>query len=187
MKIGILGGAFNPPHTGHLVIAQDILDAFKLDKVLFIPTNTSPHKEVGGVSGQARLEMTKLATSGNEAFEVLGLEIERGGTSFTIDTIGELKKRYPEDEFYLIIGSDLANEFSSWKNYEDVKKEVKVVVANRKEFPLDKRSSHLVVDIRQIELSSSQIRELVKNRSSVKGLVKKEVAEYIQEHNLYKS
>ena len=186
MKIGILGGAFNPPHTGHLIIAQDILDALKLDKVFFIPTNTSPHKETDDVSGQARLEMTKLATSGNEAFQVLDLEIERGGTSFTIDTIRELAKRYPEDEFYLIIGSDLANGFSLWKSYEDIKKEVKVVVANRKEYPLNKKSSYVVVDIRQIELSSSQIRELVKNESSIKGLAKKEVAEYIQEHNLYR-
>ena len=187
MKIGILGGAFNPPHTGHLIIAQDILDALKLDKVFFIPANISPHKENNDVDGQIRLEMVKLATSDNAAFEVLSLEIERGGISFTIDTVRELKKRYPGDEFYLIIGSDLANKFSSWKNYEDIKKEVVVVVANRKEYPLEKRSPHLAVDIRQIELSSSQIRELVKNRSSIKGLAKKEVANYIQEHNLYKS
>ena len=185
MKIGILGGAFNPPHTGHLIIAQDILDALGLDKVFFIPVNTSPHKKNNSVDGRMRLEMVKLATSGNEAFRVLDLEIERGGTSFTIDTVRELKKRYPEDEFYLIIGSDLANEFSSWKNYEDIKKEVEVVVANRKEYPLDKKSAYSAVDIRQIELSSSQIRELVKKKSSIKGLVKEEVAEYIQEHNLY--
>ena len=185
MKIGILGGAFNPPHIGHLIIAQDILDTLKLDKVFFVPTNLSPHKESNGVSGQVRLDMVKLATSGNEAFQVLDLEIERSGTSFTIDTIRELKKRHPEDDFYLIIGSDLANGFSSWKNYEDINKEVKVIVANRKEYPLDKKSSYLVVDIRQIELSSSQIRELVKNKSSIKGLVKEKVAEYIQEHKLY--
>ena len=187
MKIGILGGAFNPPHIGHLIIAQDILDVLKLDKVFFIPANSSPHKKNNAVDGQLRLEMVKLATAGNEAFEVLDVEIERGGTSFTIDTVRELAKKYPEDEFYLIIGSDLANEFSSWKNYQDIKKEVKVVVANRKEYPLDKKSAHLVVDIRQIELSSSQIRELVKNESSIRGLVKREVADYIREHDLYKS
>jgi len=187
MKIGILGGAFNPPHTGHLIIAQDILDALKLDKVFFIPVSTSPHKKSNGVDGQLRLEMVNLATSDNQAFEVLDLEIERGGVSFTIDTIRELARSYPEDDFYLIIGSDLANEFSSWKNYEDIKKEVKVVVANRKEYPLDKKSAYLVVDIRQIELSSSQIRKLVKNDSSIRGLVKREVADYIREHDLYKS
>ena len=71
IKIGILGGAFNPPHNGHLIIAGDILDALKLDKVFFIPTNTSPHKETDDVSGQARLDITKLLTSGNEAFQVL--------------------------------------------------------------------------------------------------------------------
>jgi len=83
--------------------------------------------------------MTELATSDNQSFQVLSLEIERSGTSFTIDTIRELKKRYPQDDFYLIIGSDLANGFSSWKSHEDIEKEVKVVVANRKEYPLDKK------------------------------------------------
>ena len=87
MKIGILGGAFNPPHIGHFIIAQDILDALKLDKVFFVPTNLSPHKGSNGVSGQVRLDMVELAISGNEAFQVLDLEITRGGTSFTIDTI----------------------------------------------------------------------------------------------------
>ena len=187
MKIGILGGAFNPPHVGHLTIAQDILDSLELDKVFFVPTNTSLHKNNNGVNGQIRLEMVKLAISGNEAFEVLDLEIERGGTSFTIDTVRELKKKYFQDELYLIIGSDLANEFSSWKDYEDIIKEVKIVVANRKEYPLNKRTPYLAVDIRQIELSSSQIRRLVKKQSSIKGLVKEAVESYIQEYNLYKS
>jgi len=88
---------------------------------------------------------------------------------------------------YLIIGSDLANEFSSWKDYEDIIKEVKIVVANRKEYPLNKRTPYLAVDIRQIELSSSQIRRLVKKQSSIKGLVKEAVESYIQKYNLYKS
>ncbi len=187
MRIGILGGAFNPPHNGHLVIAQDILDALKLDKIFFIPTNISPHKEDGGITGEMRLEMVKLEISDNDAFEVLDLEIRRGGTSFTIDTVRELKKRYPEDELYLIVGSDLANAFSSWKDSQKLKQELKIIVANRKEYPLGDEDSYLIVDIRQVELSSSQIRELIKNKSSIKGLVKETVANYIQKHNLYKS
>ena len=187
MKIGILGGAFDPPHNGHLVIAQDTLDAFKLDKIFFIPTNISPHKENGGITGEMRLEMVKLAISGNDAFEVMDLEIRRGGTSFTIDTVRELKKRYPEDEFYLIVGSDLANAFSSWKDSQELKGELKIIVANRKEYPLKDKNLYLVVDIRQVEVSSSGVRKLLKEGRSIECLAEKNVVDYIQKHNLYKS
>jgi len=186
MRIGILGGAFNPPHNGHLVIAQDILDAFKLGKIFFIPTNISPHKENGGITGEMRLEMVKLAISDNDAFEVLDLEIRRGGTSFTIDTVRELKKRYPEDEFYLIVGSDLANAFSSWKDSQELKQELKIIVANRKEYPLKDKNPYLVVDIRQVEVSSSGVRKLLKEGRSIECLAGKNVVDYIQKHNLYK-
>ena len=209
MKIGILGGAFNPPHIGHLILAQEILETLGLDKVFFIPANISPHKQVSNVDAESRLEMTILATTGNKNFEVLDLEVKRGGTSFTIDTIRELKKSYPDDEFYLIIGSDLAETFSTWKNYQDLKKEVKIAVANRKEYPFLSQpqpeagqlqaeeagrplaekgeDSYLVVDIRQIGVSSSQIRELVKNKRSIRYLVKEKVADYMQQHNLFKN
>lgn len=186
MKIGILGGTFNPPHAGHIIIAEDISNALKLDKVFFIPTNLSPHKENDNIGGQIRLDMVRLAISGNPSFEALSLEIERGGVSFTIDTVRELKRRYPEDEFYLIVGSDLANQFSSWKDYRDIEKEVKIVVANRREYPLDKKNLYSKVEIRQIKLSSSQIRELVRSGSSLKGLVEESVADYIEKHSLYK-
>ena len=194
MKIGILGGAFNPPHIGHLILAQEILETLGLDKVFFIPTNISPHKQVSNADAESRLEMLRLATSGNKNFEVLDLEIKRGGTSFTIDTVRELKKNYSRDEFYLIIGSDLADTLSTWKNYQDLKKEVKIAVANRKEYPFGDLSlaekdkdSYLAVNIRQIEISSSQIREMVKNKRSIKYLVSENVEDYIQQHNLFQS
>ncbi len=186
MKIGVLGGAFNPPHIGHLTLAQDILEILSLDKVFFIPTNISPHKEALEVDVKLRLEMAKLATSGNKKFEVLDLETKRGGVSFTIDTIRELKKRFPKDDFYLIIGSDLAKTFSTWKNYQDLKKEVKIIVAKRREYPLDGNEFYHTVNIRQVETSSSQIRELIKNGCSIRHLVTENVAKYIQQHNLYK-
>lgn len=187
MKIGILGGAFNPPHIGHLILAQDILEALGLDKIFFIPTNVSPHKEPSEIDPRRRLEMVRLAISDNKNFEALDLEIKRKGVSFTIDTIKELKRIYPDDDFYLIVGSDLARKFSTWKNYEELKKEVKIVVANRKEYLLEGIDSYLMVDIRQINLSSSQIRELVKNKRNIRHLVKEKVADYIQQHNLYKN
>jgi len=185
MKIGILGGAFNPPHIGHLGLAKDIFEKLKLDKVFFIPTNISPHKEGDGPSASDRLQMIKLAVADNENFEVLDLEIKRGGASYTVDTVNELKNNYPGDEFYLIIGSDLANDFSSWKDFENLKKIAKIVVAHRQNYPLKREDGFILLDITQIDLSSSHIRELIKEKESIERLVTKEVLDYIEQHKLY--
>ncbi len=185
MKIGILGGTFNPPHVGHLVLAQEFVENFGLDKIFFIPTNVSPHKEIESVNVADRLEMIKLAVAGNNCFEVLDLEIKRKGVSYTIDTIKELKKKYQGQEFYLIIGSDLANDFSNWKDYEEIKKIVKVVVACRKSFPLKEKDDFILSDVTQIEVSSSKIRSLIRDGHDVKYFVNKEVLYYIKEHGFY--
>jgi nicotinate-nucleotide adenylyltransferase len=187
MKIGILGGAFNPPHIGHLVLATQILERVKLDKVFFIPTNISPHKESENVSADDRLKMVQLAVSDNKAFKVLDLEIKRGGVSYTIDTIKELKSKYPGDEFYLIIGSDLANNFSSWKDSKELDRIAKIVVAQRDNYPLKIENDFIVVNITQIDLSSSQIRELIKKEKPIDKLVPAKVLDYIKKHKLYKN
>jgi len=185
-KIGILGGTFNPVHIGHLVIAEGVLRGLGLDKVFFIPTNISPHKENGMVSPEHRLQMIKLALAGNESFEVLDIEIKRGGVSYTIDTVQELKKRYPDDELYLIVGSDLANSFSSWKDSGELQKMAKVVVAKRDNHPLKEKDSFIIVKIVQVDISSSALRDMLKKGRSIKGLVKDGVVSYIEKHNLYK-
>ncbi|MFH1504701.1 MAG: nicotinate-nucleotide adenylyltransferase [Candidatus Omnitrophota bacterium] len=184
-SIGILGGTFNPPHIGHLVIAQDILEALELDRVFFIPTNISPHKETGNAGAAQRLEMTRLTIAENENFKVLDLEIKRGGTSYTVDTVRKLKDNYPNDELYLIVGSDLANTFSSWKDIQELKKLAKIVAAQRKNYPLKEKDSFLIVNIRQVDISSSRIRDLVKKGKSIRGFVKQGVVEYINQHRLY--
>ena len=186
MKIGILGGAFNPPHIGHLILANEIFEKLKLDKVFFIPTNISPHKEGDGPSASDRLQMTKLAVADSKNFEVLNLEIKRGGTSYTIDTVNELKNKYPGDELYLIIGSDLANDFSTWKDFESLRKISKIVVGHRQSYPLAREDDFIILDITQIDLSSSHIRELIRENKSIDELVTKEVLEYINQYNLYR-
>jgi nicotinate-nucleotide adenylyltransferase len=118
MRIGILGGTFNPPHLGHLILAEEVREKLNLDKIFFIPTNIPPHKSTESVSSWHRFNMVKLAIKSNPYFEVLDLEIKRGGVSFTIDTIKELKSKFPRDEFYLIVGSDLASTFSTWKDFD---------------------------------------------------------------------
>lgn len=185
MKIGILGGTFNPVHLGHLILAQEMQSQLKLDKVIFIPTNIAAHKEEIKVSAKDRLAMLKLAVSDNPFFEVSDLEIKRGGVSYTIDTVETLKKDYPEDKLFLIIGSDLAKDFSTWKQPEILKKEITIVVAQRKEYFFDQNKWFLALPVTQVAISSSLIRELIKKNISIKYLVPEAVLQYIKENNLY--
>ena len=186
MKIGILGGTFNPPHLGHLILAQEVAQKAGLDKVLFIPTNIPPHKQSHNVSAQDRLEMVELLIAKDKRFEVCDTEITRGGISYTIDTVQELKQKYPKDEFYLIVGSDLANDFSGWRYFDELKKEIEIIVAKRRDYPLEKKGNYWVVGILQMGISSSYIRSLIKRRFGIKYLVTDKVARYIEKHKLYR-
>jgi len=186
MKIGILGGTFNPPHVGHLILAQEVAQKLSLDKIFFIPTNIPPHKESHNVKGSDRLNMVKLAVKEDSRFEVLDLEIKRGGVSYTIDTVRELKNKFKRAEFYLIVGSDLANDFPTWKYFENLKKAVKIVVAKRRAYPLETKNRFIIAQIVQMGISSSYIRGLIKKGFSVKYLVIDSVAKYIERHKLYK-
>lgn len=187
MKIGILGGTFNPPHIGHLILAQEVYQKLGLDKILFIPTNLPPHKESHNVSALDRLAMVKIALGGDRRFEVLDLEIKRGGVSYTIDTVRELKRRYLKAEFYLIVGSDLANDLPTWKYFRELKKAVKIVVAKRRAYPLKKRDRFIILNIVQMGIASSYIRGLIKRRLPIKYLVTEGVAQYISKHKLYQA
>ena len=186
MKIGILGGTFNPPHIGHIVLAKEIYEKLELDKILLIPTNIPPHKEDEGVSADIRLNMIKLAAKGQKAFEVTDIELKRGGISYTIDTVNKLKEVYSKDELYLIVGSDLANDFSSWKDFDQLSNLVKIVVAQRDKAPLKRKNNFIVVNITQIDTCSSDIRELIKEGKSIKGLVDNDVVDYIEKYGLYR-
>jgi len=187
MRIGILGGTFNPPHIGHIVLAKEIARKLCLDRVFFIPTNIPPHKDNDFIDSLARLDMVKLTTAKDQKFEVLDIEIKRGGISFTVDTVKQLKSMYPEDDFFLIVGSDLANNFSSWKDFCVLKTLVNIVVAQRKVMPLEDKNSFTIVDIPQVDISSSKIRKFVKEDISIQDMVEEPVAEYIKKHNLYKA
>ncbi len=187
MKIGILGGTFNPPHIGHIVLAKEIYEKLKLDKVLLIPTNIPPHKESEGAEADLRLKMLELSAKETPAFEVLDIELKRGGVSYTIDTVKELKKIYPQDELYLIVGSDLANGFSSWKDFDQLRKLVKIVVAQRDNAPLKDTEDFISVDITQIDTCSSDIRKLIEEGGSIKDLINNNVADYIEKNNLYRN
>jgi len=185
-KIGILGGTFNPPHIGHLVLAKEAYEKLGLDKIFFIPTNIPPHKESQNVKARDRLNMVKLIAKLDPHFEALDIEIKRGGVSYTIDTVKELKEKFKYEEFFLIVGSDLANDFESWKYFDKLRKLVKIVVAKRKSFPLKNKDNFIILKVTQIDVSSSYIRNLIKKGFSIKFLVPDPVIDYIEKHNLYK-
>jgi len=191
MKIGVFGGTFNPPHTGHLIVAECVREAIGLGKVLFIPSSISPHKQdLNIIEGGHRLEMLKCAVQDNPYFEVSDIELQRGGVSYTVDTLRQLKKAYLPDSLHLIIGMDNVVDFPSWKEYEEIKNLACVVVIARPGFDAEKSvplpgDGTTLCEIPLIDISSRDIRARVKTRKSIRYRVPAAVESYIRAHQLY--
>ncbi|MFC1530617.1 nicotinate-nicotinamide nucleotide adenylyltransferase, partial [Gemmatimonadota bacterium] len=121
MRLGVYGGAFDPPHAGHLIIAEGVLEACELDRILFIPYTTGPHRPAGpAASPDHRLEMLRLCLAGHPAFEPDDREIRRGGTSYMIDTLRSLLDDQPGAELHLIVGSDQLKIFRDWREWRTI-------------------------------------------------------------------
>ena len=123
MKIGIYGGAFNPPHLGHITAARAVFELLKLDKLLVIPTGHPPHKTLppGSPGPERRLEMTRLAMAGlGDWMEISDMELRREGNSYTADTLARVKERYPEDELWLLMGADMFLTLQAWREPERI-------------------------------------------------------------------
>jgi nicotinate-nucleotide adenylyltransferase len=187
MKIGILGGTFNPIHLGHLILAEEVREKLSLDKVIFVPTFLPPHKENSEIaSAFHRLAMVKLAIKSNPNFSVSDIEIKRQGRSYTIDTVKEFKKNYPDDELYFITGSDLLKYLDEWKDLKQVTKAVRFIVATRPRYPLEKIPSYIkTVAIRAVDISAFEIRKAIKKKHSFRYLVPEAVFNYINKNKLY--
>lgn len=202
MRIGIFGGTFNPPHFGHKNLAMQIKNMAELDKIVIIPSFVPPHKQTDQLaSGEHRIKMCELMFS-EDIFSVSDMEINRQGKSYTIDTLIELKEKYPNDELYLIIGSDMLLSFHEWKSYKDILSLVKLCVASRKEeISLDTLSSYalntlgldkdkqeiIIADIEPIETSSTSVREMIKYGLDNSDLTSREVFDYARINLLYES
>jgi nicotinate-nucleotide adenylyltransferase len=194
MKIGIIGGTFDPVHIGHLLIAEQARDHMNLDKVWFIPTGHPPHKQGKAISpAHHRLEMVKIATEENSAFEVLDWEIKREKLSYTIDTVNWAVKTYPSYQFSLIVGTDMVNNLPSWYQVEKLVQQVTIIAMHRPGFTLESLPEFIqekvcwVEDAVEISLSSSQLREHITSGQSFRYAVPREVCHYIKEHQLYES
>lgn len=199
MNIGIIGGTFDPIHNGHLIIAEYARTSLNLDKVLFIPSGMHPFKDNKNITdAKHRMEMILLAIDSNIYFEASSLEINRTGITYTIDTISSLKEKYPKDDLYFIFGLDILFELDKWKKIEQLNQLCKFVLFDRPskedlkiyERIVELKSSYNI-DIKMvrspiIDISSTEIRERVRKKISIRYLVPEVVEEYILNNKLYK-
>lgn len=198
MKIGIMGGTFDPIHNGHLIISEYIRDYLDLDEIIFIPAGQPPHKDKKGVlSPFHRYKMTKLAIEDNPKFSISDIEIKKNKTSYTYDTILNLKEEYEDAELYFIIGADSLFSLEEWYKFKELSRIIKFAlwertgyyrddIIDRIELLKDKYTAQIkYVEGPIIEISSSQIRNRVSLKKSIKYLVHEEVKKYIEKNNIY--
>ena len=193
MKTCIFGGTFDPPHIGHLLIAQTIIESENFDRLIFVPANISPAKQGKDISSsKKRLDMLNLALTNNDNFEISDFEISKGDISYTIDTITDFSKNLgvEKKDLYFLMGSDTLGEFHHWKNPKEIMSLCNIIVAIRPGFtPSDIPQWVLdevhFANIPQFEISSTNIRKRWKNGKTIRYMVPKEVWDYINKNGLY--
>ena len=199
-RIGIFGGSFDPIHLGHLILAQHCLDQAELDEVLFIPGAVTPNKQDGPTgTDRQRVEMIDLAIAGHPKFRRSNIEIDRGGVSYTVDTLAQLTGEQPDVEWYFMIGDDSLESFASWREPAKILQLATPLVVNRPGHgdvdlsPLEALADpkHLArigeaqVHSPMIEISSTDIRQRVAEGRSIRYLVPRAVEKYIQTQSMY--
>jgi nicotinate-nucleotide adenylyltransferase len=198
LKIALLGGTFNPVHLGHLLIAENARNALGLDKVLLIPCSQPPHKCANHlVAASHRLKMLQLAIAGKNGLEISDLEIKRGGTSYTIETLEQLQRLHPQDQLSVIVGSDLFSDVGLWRRFSDIVKIAEFLVMERPGSKLTTPPSSVSADelphLRfkvftgpSVQISSSDIRRDIKDGKNVSHLLPSPVYDYIEQEKLYR-
>lgn len=200
-KIGIMGGSFNPVHMGHLMLAECAREEMQLSEVWFIPTGYSYMKQNGtterGPVSEERLEMTRLAISGNPHFRCLDIEVKREGNTYTYVTVQELKKQYPENDFYFIFGADCLYGIENWKEPGRIFASCEIIAAVRSDFAEDKMQDKIkelrdkygarihFLSFRELALSSTDVRKRVRLGKSIRYMVPDNVISYIEEKGFY--
>lgn len=195
MRIGIFGGTFDPPHNGHLDIAEAARRQLELDEVLFVPSNRNPLKPTKSASAKDRMEMVRRAVAGRQGFAVSDIEIARGGPSYAYDTVSELVYMQPAD-YWWIMGSDSLKTFEAWKNPDKLSRLCRLAVAVRPPTNLreiqERTSEWLLprvdwIDIPPSDASSTDIRLRVQANKPVANLLPANVLDYINERKLYRN
>ncbi|KEK26262.1 nicotinate-nucleotide adenylyltransferase [Bacillus gaemokensis] len=187
-KIGIIGGTFDPPHYGHLLIANEVHDALGLDEIWFLPNQIPPHKQDRMITSvESRLKMLELATEQEERFTICLEELNREGPSYTYDTMLQLTKKHPDVKFHFIIGGDMVEYLSKWYNIDNLLQLVTFVGVARPGYTLRTPYKIVTVEIPEFAVSSSLLRERYKEKRTCKYLLPEQVQSYIERNGLYES
>jgi nicotinate-nucleotide adenylyltransferase len=182
-KIGIYGGTFDPVHHAHLILARTALERFALDRIIFVPTRLSPHKNASVATPEARMQMLHSAIEGEGQFEVDDCELQRDPPSYTIDTVEKLREKYSGAHLFLLIGDDNLAGLQSWRDFEDLRQIVTFIVLQRAFTPV--AHEYLSVD-RRIDISATEIRNRIASGRSIHYLVPRSVEQIIRSRGLYR-
>lgn len=198
-KIGIFGGTFNPIHKGHILLARYCKNELKLDRVILIPACLPPHKETSDLaSADDRLNMCRIACENLEGFEVSDIEIKRGGSSYTYQTLTFLKEIFPNDELCFIMGADMFLSLDKWKYPEIIFQKASIIAVPRDDSNVDELRDYYKTMISKIgakayilsnsvmQVSSTYIRENIENYNNVKNMIDRRVYDYISKNKLYR-
>lgn len=196
-RIGIMGGTFDPIHLGHMLIAENAFETFNLDEVLFIPSGNSYMKKDVSPSS-LRVKMTGISIEDNPHFAMSTIEADRDGNSYTYETLQLLKEKYPDNEYYFIVGADSFVYMDQWKNPDIIFSLANILVASRIGNTIDELKEKALVykekynakidflSIKNVDISSTEIRNLIKEDRSIRYLVHVKLVEYIKKNNIYK-
>ena len=189
IRLGVMGGTFDPVHFGHLVAANEAASAFGLDKVIFVPTGEPWQKQTITDSGH-RFNMTKLAIAGNSHFDISRVDVDRPGPTYTVDTLRDIKAQHPEAELFFITGADSISQIGSWRDSEQIWPLAHLVGVTRPghslEVPKSPHGAVSLLEIPALAISSTDIRARVESGKPIDYLLPASVIDYIQKNNLFR-
>lgn len=195
-RVGIMGGTFNPIHLGHMIVAENAYESFNLDEVLFVPSGQSYMKE-NVLDPKTRITMTGISIEDNSHFALSTIEVERGGNSYSYETIRDLKTQRPDTDFFFIVGADSIMNMDKWMCPEKIFTEVTVLVAVRSGYPKEEVEAKIeefkklygceifMIPIANVDISSTNIRDRVRAGKSIRYMVHYKVVEYINKNHIY--
>jgi nicotinate-nucleotide adenylyltransferase len=195
MKLGVMGGTFDPIHLGHVAMAEAAADCAGLDRVLLVPASVPPHRAAATAPAGDRLAMTRLAASGHPRLEVSDVELRRPGPSYTVDTLRALARERPGAELHLLLGWDAARDILAWRAPDEVLRLARPVVVSRPGYPAPTERDlaaagieptwAILCDVPTPDVESTDVRRLVERGASLAGLVDPAVEAYLKRHHLY--
>ena len=191
MRLGILGGTFDPPHIGHLLAAVDAYEALVLDRLFLVPANAQPLKAgLAAAPAHQRLAMVKLLISGDDRFAADAVEIERAGLSYTVDTLKTFAQRFPDAERFFLVGEDAMTAFGEWRAPEQIVKLARLAILRRPGATVGPAviapEGTIALATRLVDVSSTEIRQRVRAGRSIRGFVPESVAKFVETERLYR-